>query len=206
MHGYNFTERVRYTLGKAREHAFAMDHEYVDTEHILLGLFESGGVGATALQFMDVDLARAADLVKSAVKSGPPEPTRGPDLPYTSRSKRVLELAMKEARDMNHSYVGTEHLLLGLIGEGQGLAAQVLDSLGVQLEKAREQVLAIISAEPAVVSSPANPAQRRVREVVAPPPDELPVAIDLTLRYGNGAVVRRSFTNRRDTTQFLDSI
>jgi len=183
-----------------------MNHEYVGTEHILLGLFESGGVGATALEYLNVDLGMAAERVKSALKSGRPEPTRGPDLPYTSRSKRVLELAMKEARDLNHAYVGTEHLLLGLIAEGQGIAAQVLGSLGVQLDEARDQVLAIIGTGQARVAPPANPAPPRIREAVVPPPDELPITIEVTLRYGNGAVVRRAFTNRRDTTQFLESI
>ena len=207
MQGYNFTERVRHTLGKAREHAFALDHEHVGTEHILLALLESDGVGATALQNMDVDLAQAAEVLKSAAKSGRPEPTRGPDLPYTSRSKKVLELAMNEARDMDHSYVGTEHLLLGLIGEGQGIAAQVLHGLGVQLDEARQQVLAIVGDPgPTRVAPPGDRAQPRIREAPAPPPDELPTAFDVTLRYSNGAVVRRSFTNRRDTTQFLDSI
>ena len=135
---YNFTERVRATLGRAREHAVALDHEYVGTEHILLGLLESEGVGATALRYMNVDLAQAAELVMSTVKRRPPEPTRGPDAPYTARSRRVLELSMSEADAMNHSYVGTEHLLLfGVaLDEGDEVvrapgAAEVLQGLVV---------------------------------------------------------------------------
>lgn len=144
MQGYQFTEHVRQTLGRAREHAVALNHEYTGTEHILLALIESGGVGEVALQNMNIDLTKAAELVRKTVEGAPPDPTSGPDLPYTPRSKRVLELAMKEARDMNHSYVGTEHLLLGLIGEGEGIAAQALHGLGVQLEEARRHVLAIL--------------------------------------------------------------
>ena len=206
MQGYNFTERVRQTLGRAREHAVALNHEYTGTEHILLALIESGGVGEVALQNMNIDLTKAAELVRKAVDGGPPDPTRGPDLPYTSRSKKVLELAMKEARDMDHSYVGTEHLLLGLIGEREGIAAQVLHGLGVQLEEARQQVLAIVGPRPARVAPPSDPPQPHIREALVPPPDELPTTFDLTLRYRNGAVVKRTFTNRRDTTQFLDTI
>ena len=204
MSGYNFTERVRATLATARSRAVALDHEYVGTEHILLALLTSEGVGATALQNMDVDLAHACELVMSAVKQGVTESTRGPDAPFTSRSKKVLELSMSEARALNHSYVGTEHLLLGLLGEGEGIAAQVLHQLGVQLDEARHQVLAIIGGPgPAL---PEDVAHRDVREAVVPPRDELPIAIDVTLRYSNGAAVKRTFTNRRDTAQFLDAI
>ena len=206
MQGYNFTERVRHTLARAREHAVALDHEYVGTEHILLALLESGGVGATALTFMNVDLAQAAELVMSTVKRSPPEPTRGPDAPYTARSRKVLELSMREAASMNHSYVGSEHLLLGLLGEREGIAAQVLHQVGVQLEDARQQVLALIGTGQARVDPPDHVPQLGVREAVAPPRDELPTAIDVTLWYSNGAVVRRTFTNRGDTTSFLDAI
>jgi ATP-dependent Clp protease ATP-binding subunit ClpC len=207
MNGYNFTERVRATLGKAREQAVALGREYVGTEHILLALFQSEGVGAVALQNMGVDGAHAAELVASSVEMSPAEPTRGPDAPYTSGSKKVLELSMSEARAMNHSYVGTEHLLLGLLAEGGGIAAQVLHQLGVSLEDARHQVLAILGGPrqaPIVQDVPVAP--QRVPETVAPPKDELPITIEVVLRYSNGAVVKRTFTNRRDTAQFLDRI
>src|SRR4051812_11211539 len=141
MNGYNFTERVRQTLARAREHAFALGHEYTGTEHVLLALLESEGVGAYVLQHMGVDRAKGGELVMSAVERGAPEPTHGPDLPFTARSKKVLELAISEAGAMNHSYVGTEHLLLGLLGEEQGIGAQVLHHLGVQVADARSHVL-----------------------------------------------------------------
>jgi len=207
MTSYNFTERVRQTLAAARERAVALNHEYVGTEHILLAFLESDGVGATALQNLNVDLRQAAEMVMSTVKRAPSEITRGPDAPYSSRSKKVLELAISEADAMNHSYVGTEHLLLGLLGEGHGIAAEVLHRLGVQLDEARQQVLAIVGGRGRTrVVVPDDIVHRGVREAVAPPQDELPTTIDVTLRYSNGAVVRRSFTNRGDTTKFLSSI
>jgi ATP-dependent Clp protease ATP-binding subunit ClpC len=207
MNGYNFTERVRSTLASAREHAVALGHEYVGTEHILLGLLKSQGVGATALQYLNVDLAHAADLVMSTLERSPAEPTRGADAPYTPRSKKVLELSMSQAREMNHSYVGTEHMLLGLLAEEEGIAAQVLRQLGVTLEDARRQVLAIIGApRQTPIVQDVDVARRSVPETVGPPKDELPITIEVTLRYSNGAVVKRTFTNRRDTAQFLDRL
>ncbi len=205
MNGYNFTERVRQTLARAREHTVALGHDFVGTEHILLGLLESGGVGPAALQYINVDLEAAAELVKRKAKAGQIDPTRGADLPYTSRSKKVLELSMSEARAMNHSYVGTEHLLLGLLAEGQGVAAQVLNELGVQLDDVRQQVLAIIG-QGALRVTPPPTIRGGVREAVAPPSGELPTGIEVAVRYSNGAVVRRSFTNRRDSVQFLEGL
>lgn len=206
MNGYDFTERVRHTLARAREHAIELNHEYLGTEHILLALLESDGVGATVLQNMEVDRARAAELVMSMVKPGGGAPRGGRGLPYASRSKKVLELSMSEARTMNHSYVGTEHLLLGLLGEGQGIAAQVLRQLDVHLEDARRQLLAIVGGPGPAEVTLVEGSPRRVGQAPAPPPDEVPTAIDVTLRYSNGAVVKRSFTNRRDTARFLDAI
>src|ERR1041384_2873366 len=126
MNGYNFTERVRKVLALAREEASRLRHEYVGTEHMLLGLLREGeGVAATVLLNLGADFDAIRDLIESTVKRGLAQPT-GPDLPYTSRAKKVLELSMDAARSMNHMYVGTEHLLLGLLGEGKGIAAQVL--------------------------------------------------------------------------------
>jgi ATP-dependent Clp protease ATP-binding subunit ClpC len=205
MNGYNFTERVRHTLARAREHTVALGHDYVGTEHILLALLESGGVGPATLQYMNIDLEEAAELVKRTAKAGRMDPTRGPDLPYTSPSKKVLEMSMSEARAMNHSYVGTEHLLLGLLAEKQGVAAQVLNELGVQLNEARQQVLAIIGQGAPKVAPPPT-IRAGVREAVAPPSGELPTGIEVAVWYSNGAVVRRSFTNRRDSVQFLEGL
>jgi ATP-dependent Clp protease ATP-binding subunit ClpA len=146
MSGYNFTDRVRTVLQMAREEAARLHHEYVGTEHILLGLAREGeGVAAAVLTNLGADLDDIRRTIEKAVKEGEPSTAAGPDLPYTSKAKRVLEFAMKEARDMNHSFVGTEHLLLGLMGEGQGIGAQVLAEFGVSLKQARAETLRLLS-------------------------------------------------------------
>jgi ATP-dependent Clp protease ATP-binding subunit ClpC len=148
MNGYNFTERVRKVLTMAREEAARLHHEYVGTEHILLGLIREGeGVAATVLQNLNVELEEIQQKIEETVKKGKAGQASGPDLPYTSRAKKVLELAMAEARDLNHSYVGTEHLLLGLLREEKGIAAQVLTDAGVNLDAARAETLRILGTE-----------------------------------------------------------
>src|SRR5881398_2062282 len=163
MNGYNFTERVRKVLAMAREEAARLHHEYVGTEHILLGLIREGeGVAATVLQNLSVELDDIQQKIEETVKKGKAGQTTGPDLPYTSRAKKVLELAMSEARELNHSYVGTEHLLLGLLREEKGIAAQVLTDAGVNLEQARAETLRLLGSEmpsgPAPAGSGAQPA------------------------------------------------
>src|SRR5579872_3959617 len=148
MNGYNFTERVRKVLAMAREEAARLHHEYVGTEHILLGLIREGeGVAAAVLQNLSVDLDEIQQKIEETVKKGKAAQATGPDLPYTSRAKKVLELAMSEARELNHSYVGTEHLLLGLVREEKGIAAQVLTDAGVNLEAARSETLRLLGTE-----------------------------------------------------------
>ena len=148
MNGYNFTERVRKVLAMAREEAARLHHEYVGTEHILLGLIREGeGVAAAVLQNLSVDLEDIQQKIEETVKKGKAAQATGPDLPYTSRAKKVLELAMGEARELNHSYVGTEHLLLGLLREEKGIAAQVLTDVGVNLEAARAETLRLLGTE-----------------------------------------------------------
>ena len=148
MNGYNFTERVRKVLAMAREEAARLHHEYVGTEHILLGLIREGeGVAAAVLNNLSVDLEEIQQKIEETVKKGKAAQATGPDLPYTSRAKKVLELAMGEARELNHSYVGTEHLLLGLLREEKGIAAQVLTDAGVNLEAARAETLRLLGTE-----------------------------------------------------------
>jgi ATP-dependent Clp protease ATP-binding subunit ClpA len=150
VQGYNFTERVRKVLAMAREEAARLHHEYVGTEHILLGLIREGeGVAATVLQNLSVEMDAVEQVIDATVKKGNPAQTFGPDLPYTSRAKKVLELAMAEAREVGHSYVGTEHLLLGVLREEKGIAAQILGHVGVTVENARAEMLRILgSVEP----------------------------------------------------------
>src|SRR5215217_4657386 len=148
MNGYNFTERVRKVLAMAREEAARLHHEYVGTEHILLGLIREGeGVAAAVLQNLSVDLDEVQQKIEETVKKGKAAAAAGPDLPYTSRAKKVLELAMTEARELNHSYVGTEHLLLGLLREEKGIAAQVLTDAGVNLEQSRAETLRLLGSD-----------------------------------------------------------
>jgi len=149
VNGYNFTQDVRRSLAYAREEAVRLRHDYVGTEHILLGLVrdadaqEEGGTAAL-LQALSIAPGELREDVEKAVKPGRPAQTTGPDLPYTSRAKKVLELAMSEARELDHSYVGTEHLLLGLMREESGVAAQVLRQKRLTLDGARAAIQRVI--------------------------------------------------------------
>src|SRR5687768_10909998 len=131
----------------AREEAIRLQHDYVGTEHILLGLIREGeGVAAAVLMNLNVDLEQIHERIEESVRKGKATIALG-ELPYTSRAKKVLEYAMAEARELNHSYVGTEHLLLGLLREEKGIAAQVLNSLGVSLEEARAETLKLLGSD-----------------------------------------------------------
>jgi ATP-dependent Clp protease ATP-binding subunit ClpC len=158
MNGYNFTDRVRKVLQMAREEAARLHHEYVGTEHILLGLIREGeGVAAAVLTNLNVDLEEIQQKIEETVKKGKAAAAAGPDLPYTSRAKKVLELAMTEARELNHSYVGTEHLLLGLLREEKGIAAQVLTDAGVNLEQSRAETLRLLGSDMPQASASGSP-------------------------------------------------
>jgi ATP-dependent Clp protease ATP-binding subunit ClpA len=147
MNGYNFTERVRRVLALAREEAARLRHEYVGTEHILLALIrDDGGVAITALRSLNVEPESLRDKLLAVIKLGTQEGRARPDLPYTSRAKKVLELAMKQARELNHSYVGTEHLLLGLIDERKGIAAQILVDAGATLEVTAAAIVRLLGS------------------------------------------------------------
>jgi ATP-dependent Clp protease ATP-binding subunit ClpC len=131
----------------ARQEAHRYNHHYLVTEHILLGLVQEGsGVAANVLRNMNIDLAKIRTEVEKLVKTGPSMVTMG-QLPFTPRAKKVLELSMEEAGNLGHNYIGTEHLLLGLIKENEGIAAKVLTNLGVKLEDVREEVLEFLGAE-----------------------------------------------------------
>ncbi|MBW3570863.1 MAG: NDP-hexose 4-ketoreductase, partial [Gemmatimonadetes bacterium] len=154
---YNFTDRVRKVLAMAREEAIRLQHDYVGTEHILLGLIREGeGVAAAVLNNLNVDLDQVQEKVEESVRRGKATIALG-ELPYTSRAKKVLEFAMAEARELNHSYVGTEHLLLGLLREEKGIAAEVLGQLGVTLEDARRETLKLLGSEPSAAPTASTP-------------------------------------------------
>ena len=144
-----FTDRAKKVMNLARQEAQRFNHEYLGTEHILLGLVQEGsGVAANVLKNMGIDLNKIRMEVEKIVKTGPSMVTMG-QLPFTPRAKKVLELSMEEAGNLGHNYIGTEHLLLGLIKENEGIAAQVLLNLGVKLEDVREEVLDFLGADTA---------------------------------------------------------
>jgi ATP-dependent Clp protease ATP-binding subunit ClpC len=141
-----FTDRAKKVMSFARQEAMKFNHEYIGTEHILLGLVQEGsGVAANVLKNMTIDLDKIRHEVEKIVKTGPSMVTMG-QLPFTPRAKKVLELSLEEASQLSHNYIGTEHLLLGLIRENEGIAAQVLMNLGVKLEEVREEVLEFLGA------------------------------------------------------------
>jgi len=140
----NFTPRAQQVLALARKEADRFNHAYVGTEHLLLGLIKLGqGVAVNVLERMGLELEAVRMEVEKEVGSGPPQKTAG-NIPYTPRVKKVLALANKEAKALNHSYVGTEHLLLGLLREGEGVAARVLKRLDVDIQRTRNEILAEI--------------------------------------------------------------
>src|SRR5438128_2267028 len=139
-----FTDRARKVMQLANQEAQRFNHEYIGTEHILLGLVKEGsGVAANVLKNLDIDLRKIRLEVEKIVQSGPDMVTMG-KLPQTPRAKKVIEYSIEEARNLNHNYVGTEHLLLGLLREQEGVAAQVLMNLGLKLEDVREEVLNLL--------------------------------------------------------------
>ncbi|MEO2046442.1 MAG: ATP-dependent Clp protease ATP-binding subunit [Pirellulales bacterium] len=139
-----FTDRARKVMQLANQEAQRFNHEYIGTEHVLLGLIKEGsGVAANVLKNLDVDLRKIRLEVEKLVQSGPDMVTMG-KLPQTPRAKKVIEYSMEEARHLSHNYVGTEHILLGLLREQEGVAAQVLMNLGLKLEEVREEVLNLL--------------------------------------------------------------
>ena len=149
-----FTDRAKKVMSFARQEAQKFNHEYIGTEHILLGLVQEGsGVAANVLKNMTIDLEKIRHEVEKIVKTGPSMVTMG-QLPFTPRAKKVLELSMEEASQLSHNYIGTEHLLLGLIKENEGIAAQVLMNLGVKLDEVREEVLEFLGASDATEDDP----------------------------------------------------
>jgi len=139
-----FTERARKVLVLAKEEARRFNHDYIGTEHILLGLMREGeGVACAVLQNLGIDLERLRMEIEKLISPGSSASVLG-DIPFTPRAKKALELAAEEAHNLGHNYIGTEHILLGLIREGEGLASQVLFSLGTDLRKIREEISALL--------------------------------------------------------------
>ena len=139
-----FTDRARRVVVLAQEEARLLNHNYIGTEHILLGLIHEGeGVASKALEGLGISLESVREQVQEIIGQGQQAPSG--HIPFTPRAKKVLELSLREALQLGHNYIGTEHILLGLIREGEGVAAQVLVKLGADLGSVRQQVLQLIS-------------------------------------------------------------
>jgi ATP-dependent Clp protease ATP-binding subunit ClpC len=138
-----FTDRARRTVVLAQEEARLLQHNYIGTEHLLLGLIHEGeGVAAKALESLGIGLAAVRQQVEEIIGRGQQAPSG--HIPFTPRAKKVLELALREAIQLGHNYIGTEHILLGLIREGDGVAAQVLVRLGADLNRTRQRVIEVL--------------------------------------------------------------
>ena len=139
-----FTDRARRVVVLAQEEARMLNHNYIGTEHILLGLIHEGeGVAAKALESLNISLEAVRQQVEEIIGQGQAAPTG--HIPFTPRAKKVLELSLREALQLGHNYIGTEHILLGLIREGEGIAAQVLQKLGADLNRVRQTVVQLLS-------------------------------------------------------------
>ena len=147
-----FTDRARRVLVLAQEEARLLNHGFIGTEHILLGLIHEGeGVAAKALEALDISLEAVRARVDETIGPASSTPTGSP--PFTPRAKKVLELSLREALQLGHNYIGTEHILLGLLREGEGVAAQVLVSLGADLNRVRQQVIQLLIGRHSDVAS-----------------------------------------------------
>ena len=173
-----FTDRARKVLTLAQDEAQRFNHNYIGTEHLLLGLVREGeGVAARVLENMNVELSKVRTAVEFIIGRGD-RPVVG-EVGLTPRAKRVIELAIDEARRLGHNYIGTEHLLLGLVREGEGIAAGVLESLGVNLDKVRHQVIHVLSQ-----STSSAPAQETKRPSKTPTLDQLGINLTDLARAG----------------------
>jgi hypothetical protein len=187
----NFTPLAQQALALARKEADRLNHNFLGTEHLLLGLIALGqGIAVNVLRKLGLDLETVRTEVKQQVGTGPQLENNG-NVPYTPRFKKVLALATKEAKALNHTYVGTEHILLGLLREGDGIAARVLKNLGVNIERTRQEILKELDpnyqpAADATGASPSTTSPASSNYVLRPrvdSPQPQGEAVDLSKRY-----------------------
>jgi hypothetical protein len=187
----NFTPRAQQVLALARKEADRFHHNFVGTEHLLLGLIKLGqGVAVNVLQNLGLDLETVRLEVEKQVGTGPDQKMFG-NIPYTPRVKKVLALAQKEAKALNHTYVGTEHILLGLLREGEGVASRVLKNLDVDIEQTRQEILKELDPNFAATGEVTGLSPSRTAPMAAgsgmPPGEELPKpqreSVDASKRY-----------------------
>jgi ATP-dependent Clp protease ATP-binding subunit ClpC len=203
-----FADSARRVVVLAQEEARRLDHSYIGTEHILLGLIREGeGTAAKALETWGIDLDAARRMVEEIIGRGK-KATSG-HIPFTPRSKKVLELSLRESLQLGHDYIGTEHILLGLINEGEGVAAQMLKNFGAPLSEVRERVMALVlesppesgaaSPPPSRVGSPAQPGEilRRLDHLTSRMDDVLDrlTVIERHLRRDEGPDEPKTATN-----------
>src|ERR671931_1241281 len=139
-----FTDRARRVVVLAQEESRMLNHDYIGTEHILLGLIHEGeGIAAQAIESLEISLGAVRREIEDVIGQGQAAATG--HIPFTPRAKKVLELSLREALQLGHSYIGTEHILLGLVREGEGVAARLLQKLGADLNRVRQQVIQLLS-------------------------------------------------------------
>ncbi len=155
----------------AQEEARLLNHSYIGTEHILLGLMaEEEGIAAQALTRMGVDLGQVRSAVEEIIGAGTQAPSG--HIPFTPRAKKILELSLRESIDLGHDYIGTEHILLGMVREGEGVASQILERYGAGTYEVRTAVVSLLGVDPTRTRQPASPPLGRVRGSSCPHPAE----------------------------------
>jgi ATP-dependent Clp protease ATP-binding subunit ClpC len=196
--GYDFTQRVRDALIKAREEAHRRDHEYVGTEHLLLGLLEEED--ALVMDVLENLGARPSEIeaaVERVVQNGQPSMrARLPDLPYEARARVVLDQAIAVAHEFGDGYVGTQHLLLGLIRERQGIAAQALMSAGLTEPTLRREIVRLLQGEGVAAALDIDTAEQRDET-------QVPLSIAVEVRYEDGTLAKKVFTSPTEAIGFL---
>jgi ATP-dependent Clp protease ATP-binding subunit ClpC len=196
MPGYDFTNRVRGALIKARDEAHRRNHEYVGTEHLLLGLLaEDDTLVMEVLDNLGASPARVFNLVDGMIQNGPPTArSRIPDLPYTPRARVVLDQAIAVAHEFGDGYVGTQHLLLGIIRERQSVGALALVNAGLSEASLRREIVRLLQGE-AVAEALDGDARHEETQV--------PLSIAVEVRYEDGTLAKKVFTSKDDALAFI---
>jgi ATP-dependent Clp protease ATP-binding subunit ClpC len=179
-----FTDRARRVVVLAQEEARILNHNYIGTEHLLLGLIHEGeGVAAKALEALGISLESVRQQVEEIIGRGKDAPSG--HIPFTPRAKKVLEFSLREATQLGHNYIGTEHILLGLLREGDGVAAQVLVRLGADLNRVRQQVIQLLHGHQGDRAARFAGMPRRLEEVVSRQAEEIVARLDaISARLG----------------------
>ena len=198
MAGYDFTTRVRGALIKAREEAHRRNHEYVGTEHLLLGLLdEDDTLVLDVLDNLGASPDRVRDIVDGMIQNGlPTGRSRIPDLPYTPRARVVLDQAIAVAHEFGDGYVGTQHLLLGLIRERQSIGALALVNAGLSETSLRREIVRLLQGE-AVADALEGDADRSREET------QVPLSFAVEVRYEDGTLAKKTFTSRDEAIGFI---